>query len=596
MSKQGKLTHIEHSEDHMFHTGHEGVNNTIGVLWHLHNSMREKVVPGSRPSAPPMSRKVDGSPSMVFGHVRDPETGELRFHVGTKSTFNKTPKLNFTPKDIDRNHGHAPGLADALKHALRHLPKITKDTGLYQGDLMYKRGDVHREGGEMHIRPNTLTYSVPQNSYHGRRMAKAQMGISVHTQYTSNHLPDAQSEHPSSFPGLQDHPDVHLIDNSMSDFSSEHYAQSHANQFKAHMHNAHLAAEKAADSHQHLTPLLPHIRMYANQTSNAGENMSSHGFVSFLQSRSKTNGGKDSPKKIDSLVQHASEHSTHLDNVFHLHHHLQQAKNALIPPLARNSLMGGRISIDGAPAKEEGHVTKDKDGGIHKIVHRQEFSAANRARNDARMSKQLGEDLDTGTDAHDYANPHTEHKYVFAGKTGLITKAGHGRAVEHMVRTAASNGHGPHQCHILVSSSYKPGEGSDHPIKPEDKLRFSRQAAAHHGIPPENVQLSRSPIADVADSVGKGAHIHLFAGSDRVEKYKSLGKGNEEFHVHEIPRDERDGVSASAIRKKVRTGQDISGDVHPGIDHKEYAKAIMDGSTALKESYILSRLRDIING
>ena len=48
------------------------------------------------------SVKIDGSPAIVWG--TDPENG--KFFVGTKSVFNKrTPKVNYSIQDIERNHG-----------------------------------------------------------------------------------------------------------------------------------------------------------------------------------------------------------------------------------------------------------------------------------------------------------------------------------------------------------------------------------------------------------------------------------------------------------------------------------------------------------
>ena len=59
-----------------------------------------------------VTTKFDGSPAIICGI--NPENG--KFFVSTKSAFNKTPKLNYTPADIDSNH---PGeLASILKIAL----------------------------------------------------------------------------------------------------------------------------------------------------------------------------------------------------------------------------------------------------------------------------------------------------------------------------------------------------------------------------------------------------------------------------------------------------------------------------------------------
>jgi hypothetical protein len=81
--------------------------------------------------------KYDGSPSIVFGH--HPKTG--KFFVASKSAFNKNPKINYTHKDIEKHHGHAPGLVSKLKTALTHLPKVAPKHGVYQGDVMHTRED-----------------------------------------------------------------------------------------------------------------------------------------------------------------------------------------------------------------------------------------------------------------------------------------------------------------------------------------------------------------------------------------------------------------------------------------------------------------------
>ena len=115
-----KLTHLEHAEDHVLNAGSEGYKHAAKTLNAVHDALH-----GKRSSAS-ITTKYDGSPSIVFGH--HPETG--KFFVATKSAFNKTPKINYTPKDVDVNHGHAPGLAAKLKTVLKHLPKVTPKKGV----------------------------------------------------------------------------------------------------------------------------------------------------------------------------------------------------------------------------------------------------------------------------------------------------------------------------------------------------------------------------------------------------------------------------------------------------------------------------------
>ena len=47
-----------------------------------------------------MTVKWDGALPIIYGI--NPENG--KFFVGTKSVFNKTPKINYTTSDIRKNH------------------------------------------------------------------------------------------------------------------------------------------------------------------------------------------------------------------------------------------------------------------------------------------------------------------------------------------------------------------------------------------------------------------------------------------------------------------------------------------------------------
>ena len=104
------LKHLAHLEDHIIHSGNKGVKIAGHALENAHAALMGKK------SDLHITTKYDGAPSVVFGY--HPKTG--RFFVGTKSVFNKNPKINYTDHDIEQNHGHAPGLVDKLKKALKH--------------------------------------------------------------------------------------------------------------------------------------------------------------------------------------------------------------------------------------------------------------------------------------------------------------------------------------------------------------------------------------------------------------------------------------------------------------------------------------------
>ena len=88
-----------------------------------------------------------------------------RFFVGTKSVFNKVPKINYTSADIRRNHSGV--VAEKLSACLTYLRRIVTN-GVYQGDLLFTSGDKKTTDidGESMITftPNTITYAMPVNS------------------------------------------------------------------------------------------------------------------------------------------------------------------------------------------------------------------------------------------------------------------------------------------------------------------------------------------------------------------------------------------------------------------------------------------------
>ena len=173
---QEKNTHLEHLEDDIINRGSKGGVNAINFL----NSVRNMLA-GNIGGKLNMSVKWDGAPAVFCG--TNPENG--KFFVGTKSVFNKTPKINYTPTDIRRNHGGE--LANKLQVCLRELPKLGLD-GIYQGDLLFTRGDLKAVAidGEKMITftPNTITYAVPAGSDIAKRIARAKLGIVFHTKYS----------------------------------------------------------------------------------------------------------------------------------------------------------------------------------------------------------------------------------------------------------------------------------------------------------------------------------------------------------------------------------------------------------------------------
>ena len=169
-----KNTHLEHLEDDIINRGSVGGVNAINFLKSVRNMLA-----GSG-KTPNITVKWDGAPAIICGI--NPENG--KFFVGTKSVFNKTPKINYTTADIRRNHDGE--VAKKLQVCLDQLSRL-RIKGILQGDLLFTDDlkSVTIDGEKMiSFTPNTITYAVPVNSDIGRRIARAKMGIVFHTQYS----------------------------------------------------------------------------------------------------------------------------------------------------------------------------------------------------------------------------------------------------------------------------------------------------------------------------------------------------------------------------------------------------------------------------
>jgi len=170
-------THMEHLEDEIINNGVEGATTAIKFLI----SIKDMLAGGK--SKTNITVKWDGAPA-IFAGV-NPENGQ--FFVAIKSLFNKTPKLNYTNADISANHGSG-GPTDKIKLALKYLPELGITDGIYQGDIMFSKGDLQKQTiddvSSLTFTPNTITYAVPEDSDLASQMRKAHLGVVWHTKYT----------------------------------------------------------------------------------------------------------------------------------------------------------------------------------------------------------------------------------------------------------------------------------------------------------------------------------------------------------------------------------------------------------------------------
>lgn len=382
-----KLKHITHAEDRPLFHGHEGFEHAHGALMQAH----EHIKSGAHNSN--LTMKYDGSPSVVFGH--HPKTG--KFFVASKSAFNKNPKLNYTKADIEKNHGHAPGLVDKLSHALQHLPKVTPKTGVYQGDLMHSggsEGDVHhdKKAGTSTFTPNTITYTAHGDE--AKKAAKSKVGVVVHTKYEHGAGGDLEHMHATPHPDMHNfgsHEDVHLK-SAEHDTSKINYGQKSQDEFHKHMD----AAKAIHDTHgeKMYSAIHPehkgdsgHLGTYINSTVRNDSVPTAKGFQEHIKNHYEKAAQKLKSEKGQAgkraqgteQVAHVEANKEHYDNLLNMHQHLQKAKNVLVKNLDQHT--GGlEHHIGSTETQPEGYVVNHTHEGKQeptKLVNRAEFSKAN---------------------------------------------------------------------------------------------------------------------------------------------------------------------------------------------------------------------------
>ena len=169
-----KNTHMTHIEDKVLYGGVKGTRQAILAL----RSLRD-MLGGQHDGS--ISVKWDGAPAVFAG--TDPRNGN--FFVAKKGIFNKSPKVYYTPADVDADTSG--DLATKLKLALKHLPELGFK-GVIQGDFLYSKADLKTKKikGKNYItfHPNTIVYAVPADSQAAKEIRAAQIGIVWHTTYT----------------------------------------------------------------------------------------------------------------------------------------------------------------------------------------------------------------------------------------------------------------------------------------------------------------------------------------------------------------------------------------------------------------------------
>ena len=384
---EGVIKHLTHLEELILTSKQEGLNLAIQFLKELYNTFKGKI-----DSQTFVSVKFDGAPAAILGI--NPENGN--FFVSTKSIENKTPKINYTDEDIDKNHGHAPGLVKKLKLALKYLPAVIKD-GVYQGDFMFDHEDLKHQNvdGEDLIlfNPNTITYAVDQHSPLGQRILNSKIGIVFHTKYTGPTLQNLKKSSDVNASEFNQTQDVFFDDAKFKDISgAATFTKDESAKFESLIDAAATAGgrvkwDEIPDN------VYTFLNTFINSLIRQGRFVEKpeeeyNNFVQWITVKAnkdidklKTEKGKvQKQQALDSFLTKLESSKLSILNLFNLKKKLEQAKSMFIAKY--NSAIKTKQFLtqpDGTlkVTAPEGYVAVDHLGNMVKFVDRLSFSAAN---------------------------------------------------------------------------------------------------------------------------------------------------------------------------------------------------------------------------
>lgn len=391
--KEEKNLHMEHLCDLPFNEGVEGTRKAINFLRDLRDMLA-----GNSKSTLSATVKWDGAPAIFAGI--DPRDG--KFFVAKKGIFNKNPKVYKTQADIDSDLSGE--LAAKFSVALKEFSKLGITKGVYQGDLMFTKGDVKLEtiANEKFytFHPNTIVYAVPVGSELGNTIKNAKIGVVWHTTYAGKTFETMTA---SFGKGIVEHmkhvPGIWMDDATYKDYSgTATFTASETKQITSILSQAGTLFQTLNASllnfFKNDEELLILVKTFNNSKIRANEKITdphSHveGLFHFIYDRfqkeidsKKTEKGKTSQEeKRKKVLQLFSAHDkAEIAKVFELTNLLVDAKHIIVDKMNQ----AGHISTFLKTANGfkttgvEGFVAIDHlSGGAVKIVNRMEFSKAN---------------------------------------------------------------------------------------------------------------------------------------------------------------------------------------------------------------------------
>jgi len=385
-----KRTHLEHIEDIIITDGYVGGQAVVEYFRGLLLTLK-----GTSSEAMSVSVKWDGAPAVVCG--TNPDNG--KFFVGTKSVFSKTPKINYTKKDIATNHG-TDELGQKLLKCLVHLKKLNIQ-GVVQGDLLYTDEDITRKNidGKPHLTftPNTITYAVPEDGELGKQIDSAKLGIIFHTTYVGDTLASMNAQGGADVSSFAQSPDVFFDNASYKDVSgSAKFTADESQQFynsidklETLLNSVPRDLSSVLGQNQDFIPM---FQMYINAMVKQGElpsnvNQFLLGFRKFYADRmqQQMSGLKaqkalqlrqDKMKQMPVFLNRAKKP---LQAMLTFYKAVQQMKGFVLKKMNQAMAIGSFQQTDSGlqVTEPEGFVAVDKSGNAVKLVDRLGFSRRN---------------------------------------------------------------------------------------------------------------------------------------------------------------------------------------------------------------------------
>ena len=384
-----KRTHLEHIEDIIITDGYNGGKAVIDYFRGLLVTLQ-----GTSSEAVKVSVKWDGAPAVICGI--HPETG--KFFVGTKSVFAQNAKINYTKKDISRNHG-TEELGQILLKCLVHLKKLNIQ-GVVQGDLLFTDNKIRKNFNNVpHITftPNEITYAVPEQSELGVQIEAAKVGIIFHTTYTGDIFADMKASAGADTQSFTPSQDVFFDNATYRDVSgSAKFTAKETQQFMSGLEKLEeLLNNVPRDLSGQLgtnKDFVPYFQLYINAMIKDGHiptnvNQFLQGFKSFYDTRMQQQiAGLKAQKalqvrqdKIKQMPVFMSRIKRPLQAMLTFYKSVQLLKGFVLKKMNQAMAIGSFAQTDSGleVTDPEGFVAVDKTGNAVKLVDRLGFSRRN---------------------------------------------------------------------------------------------------------------------------------------------------------------------------------------------------------------------------